>query len=232
MAEKLHYSNVNELNEIVTMRKKAIDNILKSGSGFSLMEIMVTLVVIAIVAALTAPAFLSMAPDMALKSAAQDLHSFMQRAKATAVKENRTVTVRFDTPGGGFYYIDENGDLAYTFGEPRVILDEDLNNNGVLDAGEDFDGNGKLDTNYGIKYGLGSVAADWTGTGCAPGVACDQSTDISFNSRGLATINPADSSVFLDYVGSDAVNSTKCYAVDARVAGGVSTQFYNGTNWK
>lgn len=182
--------------------------------GFTLVEVMITLVVIAIAAALASPAFLAMAPEMQLRGEAQELFSSIQEAKILAVKENRDITIRFDTPG--FYYIDADGDGAYTLGEKRVFFDEDLNGNGILDAGEDLNGNGRLDTKYGIGFGTGAAVNDWKGDPCV------QAPFITFNSRGTTSA----ASVYIDNRNNDI-----CYAVITQIAGSVKIRKFNGTSW-
>jgi type IV fimbrial biogenesis protein FimT len=188
-------------------------------SGFTLVEVIITLVVIAIAAALASPAFLAMAPEMQLRGEAQELFSSIQEAKILAVKENRDIAIRFDTPG--FYYIDADGDGAYTLGEKRVFFDEDLNGNGILDdpgdcTGEDINCNGRLDTKYGIGLGTGAAVNDWKGDPCV------QAPFITFNSRGTTSA----ASVYIDNRNNDI-----CYAVTTQIAGSVKIRKFNGTSW-
>ena len=199
---------------------------LMSRKGFSLIEVMITLTVLGIVAAVSAPAFMSLAPNMALKDAAAELYGTLQQAKVLAIRNNRTITVRFDTPG--FYYFDIDNNGAFSAGDARVVIGEDLNNNDTLDAGEDFNGNGILDRNYGIRFGAGSAADDWL----AAGNGCVQVQSIQFNSRGLATITsaappplPSVASVYIQN------QNNISYAVETRVAGSITTRKFNGTVW-
>lgn len=185
----------------------------RSTPGFTLVEVIITLVVIAIAAALASPAFLAMAPEMQLRAEAQELFSSIQETKILAVKENRDIAIMFDASG---YFIDADGDGAHTAGEKRVFFDEDLNGNGILDAGEDINGNGRLDTKYGIGLGTGGAANDWNGD---PMV---QTASITFNSRGTAQ----NASVYIDNQDNDI-----CYAVTTQVAGSVKIRKFNGTTW-
>lgn len=59
--------------------------------GFTLVEVMITLAIIAIAAALVSPALLQMAPNMRLRTAASELHADLMRGKSRAVKDNRNV---------------------------------------------------------------------------------------------------------------------------------------------
>ncbi|MHB8791507.1 MAG: GspH/FimT family pseudopilin [Desulfobulbaceae bacterium] len=65
--------------------------ILPNQNGFTLVEIMVTLAVLAIAATLVSPAIMSMAPGMRLRTATNELHADLMRAKSRAVKDNRNI---------------------------------------------------------------------------------------------------------------------------------------------
>lgn len=185
--------------------------------GFTLIEVLITLVVIGIAAALASPAILAMAPNMALKSAAQDLYSSLQEAKILAIKENRDVYFYFGTDG-------------YSIGEKFT----DNNNNGIFDAGDVFnaandDVDGDLNYtaakqvifadsySYGIDRGTGAAANDWNGN------PCNQAGSIAFNSRGTSQ----NASIFIEHK-----EQNICYAVTTRVAGSIKLFKFNGANWE
>ena len=65
--------------------------------GFTLMEMLVTLAVVAIVASLAVPSFQNMIATQRVRSAANDLVTALNLARSEAVKRNRIVTV---TPAG------------------------------------------------------------------------------------------------------------------------------------
>ena len=97
----------------------------KKEYGFTLIEIVVVLGLVGILTAIATPAFLSWLPDMRLKSASRDLYSNLQSAKLQAVKNNRRVSVRFNTVANpGFYYFDMDNNAAFTPGEFRVNLSD------------------------------------------------------------------------------------------------------------
>ncbi len=204
------------------MRKKSLTHrTIKPCTGFTLVEIMVTLAVLVIAAAVAAPAFTMMAPNMALKAAARDLYSKLQEAKMLAIKENRRITVRFN---GTYYYIDLNYDGVYTPSLTDTFTD--TNGDGVYTAGEpfsDLDLNGVYsgeiatsftDYNYGVNLGTGNAAQNWNGN------ACNQMSVITFNSRGTSGTG----TVFLQNKNNDI-----SFAVTVRTAGSIKTRKYDGT---
>lgn len=188
-------------------------------SAFTLVEVLITLVVIAIAAALSAPAIMAMAPNFTLKSAAQDLFADIQDAKIQSIKEYRDFAVVVGTEG-------------YTVGEPFTDTDGD----GRHDAGEaydDEDGDGNYTGKevvftdaygYGITVGTGNATADWNGDGCATaGNPCNTpGAAVTFNSRGIPDTNDA---AFLENE-----DAAVAYAITISVAGSVKTRKYDGTN--
>ena len=85
--------------------------------GFTLMEMITVIAVIAILCALAIPAYISWLPRYRLNSAADELLSVLQQAKLRAIKENAHVVVDFDpddngNPDGRFTVFVDNGIIA------------------------------------------------------------------------------------------------------------------------
>ena len=68
-------------------------------SGFTLVELLVVIGMIAVVAAISIPNIIGMMPDYRLRSAAHDLFSNFQKAKLEAVKRNINTAVVFAGTG-------------------------------------------------------------------------------------------------------------------------------------
>ena len=66
-------------------------------SGFTLTELMVTIAVIAILASLAVPNFIGWLPNYRLQTGAEEIQSTLQLTRMTAIKENATAIVSFNT---------------------------------------------------------------------------------------------------------------------------------------
>lgn len=75
--------------------------------GFSLIEMLAVLAVMAIIAAATIPAFLGSLETMKLSASARDVHSEMQSARLKAVSANRPMRIRFNCPADGLFRVVE-----------------------------------------------------------------------------------------------------------------------------
>lgn len=86
---------------------------IRDDSGFTIVEIMVVIVIVGVLASIAFSGLRTWIPNYRLKAAAEELHSSMQRAKAMAVKANRSVGMEFFPvvcpPEGGSYrfFIDD-----------------------------------------------------------------------------------------------------------------------------
>ncbi len=70
-----------------------------AGRGFTLIELMITLVIVAIGVALALPSWNSIIEKRHLTAAAEEITSFLVFAQSEAVKRNEKVTVSWYTPG-------------------------------------------------------------------------------------------------------------------------------------
>lgn len=90
--------------------------------GFTLIELMVAIAIIAILSSIAVPNYISYRNNQQVARAARQVYSAFQSAKMTAIKDNTTVFIDFVNGSGS----------AGTF---RVF--EDLDDNDTFDAGTD-----------------------------------------------------------------------------------------------
>ena len=82
--------------------------------GFTVIEVIIVVVILAILTAIAIPNFISWLPNFRLKGAARDLYSTMQKVRLEAVKRNTDIgisftTVTFPTEGGGYQVFVDDG---------------------------------------------------------------------------------------------------------------------------
>lgn len=135
-----------------------------SCSGYTLSELIVTILIIGILASIAIPGFAKLLPDYRLRIAVQELYSNIHHAKMMAIKENRSIRVVFKTGENGSYRIVKPDGTV----ERTVSLNKD-----------DASGN--------IFFGCGSATKGATvsgGTAPVDGVSYSYNK-ATFNSEGL-----------------------------------------------
>jgi len=101
------------------------EHIMRKTSGFTLMELMVTIAIVAILSAIVIPNFIAWVPKFRLGGASRDVLAILQKTRVQAVKDNTSYVLIFDTGNASYTaFLDDGG------GDPAN------SGNGVLDAGE------------------------------------------------------------------------------------------------
>jgi len=78
-------------------------------AGFTLMEAMIVVAIIAILAAISIPNFLSWRRNAELRAGAEELHSAVQLTKLRAVKERTNCVILFDDGDNSYMAFIDNG---------------------------------------------------------------------------------------------------------------------------
>ena len=81
----------------------------KLNGGFTLLEMMVVIAIIAISVSLAVPNLMLWFDNLSVKSAARDLYSAMQEARMIAVEQNTSVAIVFDTTNSRYYICSDPG---------------------------------------------------------------------------------------------------------------------------
>jgi len=112
--------------------------------GFTLVELLMTVVVLSILVALAVPSFREMMDRNAVTTAANDLLSSLLLARSEAVKQEKNVIIRRGTAWKSRFYAfaDENNDNTYQAGtDGPLIIDRRVNDTTV-----NINGNGAITT--------------------------------------------------------------------------------------
>jgi prepilin-type N-terminal cleavage/methylation domain-containing protein len=141
----------------------------KKDRGFSLLELLISVAIIMILAAVTVPRTLNAISDLKMRYVAQNLSGLLQSARMQAVRRNAFYSLRATTlpSGDPAYYVNIKGGTSYTAGDPVLPLGNEVT----------------------VHVGTGSGAPNegtiTCGSGCLFSTGSD---DLSFNARGLPCV--------------------------------------------
>lgn len=178
---------------------------MKRQSGFTLIELIVTCVIIGAAAGIAIPTFAVWLPNYRLKSAALDLFSSFQQAKMMAVRANANHSLEFDTTNN-----------RYTLKDADDVIVKTVELSQYGNPGD-------------IGFGWGAATKNATDSGGAlPGdpvtfkIPPDNSMVATFNPRGMGNSG---------YV---YINNTKnaSYAIGKESTGLIKMRKWKGSNWE
>ena len=155
--------------------KKQELSIMRNQSGFTALELLTVVAIIGVVAGMAIASGVEWLPRHRLKSAVNDLHSNMQRAKMGAIKDHSDWAIVFDASGSPGRY---------------VICSDDGANNTWDGGGDDVVDKvvNLSDYGSGVDFGHGSATDDIPGNGVAPGDDITYGADrVVFNAMGTGS---------------------------------------------
>lgn len=180
---------------------------MKNSRGFTLLEVIVVVSIIAVMAAIAIPALNTWGPNYRLKGAVRDVYSAMQKARILAVKTNTDTAVIFD-PANNKYDLCDEWDVSAT---PPCVGNTQAFDLSTLPNG--------------IGFGHGSATASaTTPPGVFPADNVSYASDVAtFNSRGLCNSG---------YVYLDHDKNTTTYAVGSLSSGSIRMFKWQGGAWE
>jgi prepilin-type N-terminal cleavage/methylation domain-containing protein len=113
--------------------------ILKNRTGFTMVEVAVTLSLLGILTAIAVPSYISWLPRHKLQTSARQIYDDMNLAKIRAVKDNRITCIQFNT-GNNTYtvFFDVGGGFGYQAGTDIPIKSNVALEDGVNITGSPF----------------------------------------------------------------------------------------------
>lgn len=195
---------------------------LRDDFGFSLIELFVVMIIVGILASIAIPGFSVWLPKYRLRVAAKGLYSDLQLAKLTAVKQNATSAVIFDTSTSpGKYFICSDPGANGNWDGPAAMGGDDTSIKTV-----ELSKYGS-----GVDYGAGNATDDIPGGGAPPAdvITYTTPTDVALFSPSGTMINPGASGSYV-YLSNDQGST---YGVGTpSIAGAVILRKWNGNAWE
>jgi prepilin-type N-terminal cleavage/methylation domain-containing protein len=130
-------------------------------NGFTLVELVMVMAIVAILAGIATPFLLKAIPNMRLRSTARDIYSAMMQAKVEAIRRGENVTLLFNSPGDSYIMFLDNGagagganDQTPNGTEPVIIHLTALPNRVTYDPGLVVDATPYAD---GVSFGSNAI---------------------------------------------------------------------------
>jgi prepilin-type N-terminal cleavage/methylation domain-containing protein len=133
--------------------------ILKNRTGFTMVEVAVTLSLLGILTAIAVPSYISWLPRHRLQTSARQIYDDLNLAKIQAVKDNANAYITFDTSNYTYFIFldDQTINGTYESGE-TIIRNNATLENGVTITATTFTANTVGFNNRGLSLGLPAAA--------------------------------------------------------------------------
>lgn len=155
---------------------------MKNKAGFTLVELMIVIAIIAVISGVSVPAVNSMQGRHRFSGALRDVLLTLRQARLVAVEENETVMFTVDVATGTYqaFVDDGGGDATDTFGPFFNFPDglPDAARNGLLNPGERIINEGS------VPEGVSITATNFNGN---TGANFNGNTGLRFDNRGFPT---------------------------------------------
>lgn len=182
---------------------------------------MITIAVIAILAAVVVPNFFSSRPRQRLRKAAQDMVGAMQNSRLEAIKNNTSWALYFHNRAGALndaYQIVSCGTNATcpAYADPLVLDVDDtiIRTVSLANYGSQI----QFGDDVGSPGTCGNATSMWAMLPAPPG-AISQRTTLTYSNRGLSNAGAT-------YLTN--INNSLCFSVATTMAGGKRLRVYNG----
>ncbi len=94
----------------------------KKNSGFTFVELMIALAILAVLATVSIPAVVRWLPNYKLKTAARDMYSHFQKARLQAARLNTELAVVFNSADNTYQIINGGPDGLYGSGGDDILM--------------------------------------------------------------------------------------------------------------
>jgi prepilin-type N-terminal cleavage/methylation domain-containing protein len=185
---------------------------MKKQNGFTIIEVIVVMALIAIVGAMAIPAFTVWLPNYRLRAATNDLYANLQLAKSGAVRDRNTWAIRFDTTNDSYQILSDDDGVPDSEDNDWWDGDEVVEKTVVLS-----------DYRSGVAFGHGNATDDVPGSGSAPANDVTYGSNVAvFNMRGTCNAGY----IYLE----NKKNNT--FAVGSLSSGAVRMRSWSGSTWE
>jgi len=170
------------------LRSVASQSVPAGSRGFTLVELMITVVVLAIVVTLAAPSFSDLINRNRLIAAANEVVGVMQTARMEAVRRNTRVVLCPSSDGAScsganwqrlIAFSDADGDVTVDVDDDEVIRDVTVSTGGIV-----VNPSSNTATNQRISFGASGLARVGSGVAREGGLSvCSDRLDAAENTR-------------------------------------------------